>query len=113
MPMPSNEFSLIEDLVNPIPDLSRPIDELHFIANKFECHLLSEEFAAKLDQSNMYPTHRSKFHIPKKTSEDSEPIECIYLCGHSLGLQPKTTRNKANKVFDNWAQMCEFFYYNY
>ena len=31
--------------------------------------------------------------------------ECIYLCGHSLGLQPKNTINHINVVLNNWAKM--------
>lgn len=30
--------------------------------------------------------------------------DCIYLCGQSLGLQPKEARTNVNKVLDNWAK---------
>jgi kynureninase len=31
--------------------------------------------------------------------------ECIYLCGNSLGLQPKTAREYVNRQFDKWEKM--------
>ncbi len=31
--------------------------------------------------------------------------ECIYLCGHSLGLQPKATKTYVDTVLQQWASM--------
>ena len=31
--------------------------------------------------------------------------ECIYLCGHSLGLQPKSAKSYIESVLQQWAQM--------
>ena len=31
--------------------------------------------------------------------------ECIYLCGHSLGLQPKSTKSYIETVLKQWALM--------
>ena len=31
--------------------------------------------------------------------------DCIYLCGNSLGLQPKTAREYVNRQFDKWGKM--------
>jgi kynureninase len=43
---------------------------------------------------------RDRFLIPKtKTGDD-----CIYLCGHSLGLQPKTARSYLEQELRDWAQ---------
>ena len=46
----------------------------------------SEEFAREMDARDPLAHFRERFHIPKVQSGQ----ECIYLCGHSLGLQPKS-----------------------
>jgi kynureninase len=44
---------------------------------------------------------RGRFCIPKtKTGDD-----CIYLCGHSLGLQPKTVSSYLEQELRDWAQL--------
>jgi len=44
---------------------------------------------------------RDRFLIPKtKTGDD-----CIYLCGHSLGLQPKTASAYLEQVLRDWAAL--------
>ena len=43
---------------------------------------------------------RERFLIPKtRTGED-----CIYLCGHSLGLQPKTASEYIEQELSDWAR---------
>jgi kynureninase len=37
--------------------------------------------------------------------ENSGDEEAIYLCGNSLGLQPKASREFINKELDKWAKM--------
>ena len=60
-----------------------------------------EEFAAALDASDPLAHFRDRFHIPKtKTGTD-----CIYLCGHSLGLQPKTARAYLEQELRDWAEL--------
>jgi hypothetical protein len=70
----------------------------------------TEEHALKLDKDDALSSFRSKFCIPsiaalqavssdskdyeaafKKAKESSKEDEAIYLCGNSLGLQPKAT----------------------
>jgi kynureninase len=44
---------------------------------------------------------RDRFCFPKtKSGED-----CIYLCGHSLGLQPKSARSYLEQELRDWAQL--------
>ena len=31
--------------------------------------------------------------------------DCIYLCGNSLGLQPKSARDYVNRQFEKWEKM--------
>jgi len=59
------------------------------------------EFAAAMDASDPLAGFRQRFHIPK--SENGE--DCIYLCGHSLGLQPKTARAYLDQELDDWARL--------
>ena len=44
---------------------------------------------------------RKRFYIPKtRQGEDS-----IYLCGHSLGLQPKTASSYLDQALQDWAEL--------
>jgi kynureninase len=44
---------------------------------------------------------RKRFSFPRAASGD----ECIYLCGHSLGLQPKTASSYLDQELRDWAQL--------
>jgi kynureninase len=60
-----------------------------------------EKFAATLDASDSLAHFRDRFHIPKtKTGE-----EYVYLCGHSLGLQPKTAHAYIGQELQDWARL--------
>ncbi len=56
-------------------------------------------YAKELDSKDELKKFRDKFHIPLQ--ENGE--EHIYLCGNSLGLQPKTTKNYIKQELDDWA----------
>ncbi len=59
-------------------------------------------FAQKLDQQDPLAFMRDAFHIP--TFKDSEQQE-IYLCGNSLGLQPKLTAEYLNDELTKWQKL--------
>src|SRR6202163_2709286 len=62
---------------------------------------MGEEFAAAMDARDPLAQFRDRFLIPKtKTGDD-----CIYLCGHSLGLQPKTVGSYLEQELHDWAQL--------
>ena len=61
----------------------------------------SLEFARQCDQEDPLSEFRNRFHIP--TDSKGEPL--IYLCGNSLGLQPKTTSEYIKKELDDWATL--------
>ncbi|MBT8261770.1 MAG: kynureninase [Bacteroidia bacterium] len=61
----------------------------------------SLEFARRCDTNDPLTDFRNKFHIPK----DAEGNELIYLCGNSLGLQPKSTSEYIRKELDDWAKL--------
>jgi kynureninase len=60
---------------------------------------LGEEFAATMDARDPLASFRHRFCLPKTKSG----AECIYLCGHSLGLQPKTARSYLEQELQDWA----------
>jgi kynureninase len=61
----------------------------------------TKEFAAKLTASDPLASYRKRFHIPKKR----DGSDALYLCGHSLGLQPKTAREYIEQEMKDWEQL--------
>ena len=60
-----------------------------------------ESFALAMDARDPLAHFRDRFCIPKtKTGGD-----CIYLCGHSLGLQPKKASSYLEQELRDWAQL--------
>jgi kynureninase len=62
---------------------------------------LTPATAAELDAHDPLGAYRDKFHIP--TAPDGQ--ECIYLCGNSLGLQPKTVHAAVEQELHDWATL--------
>lgn len=60
----------------------------------------SENFAREMDLKDPMCTFRKRFLFPKVNGKDA-----IYLCGNSLGLQPKTVKSYLEKELNNWAEM--------
>jgi kynureninase len=61
----------------------------------------SASFAAEMDASDPVAAFRERFHIPP--GPDGNPS--VYLCGHSLGLQPKIAREYVEQELDDWATL--------
>lgn len=61
----------------------------------------SLEYAKKQDTEDTLVAFRNKFHIPK----DATGNELIYLCGNSLGLQPKITSEYIKAELADWANL--------
>lgn len=57
------------------------------------------DFALILDAKDELRTYRDTFHIPLQKNGE----EHIYMCGNSLGLQPKRTKEFLNQELDDWA----------
>lgn len=57
-------------------------------------------FAQKLDQADLLQHFRNQFHIPQR---DGKPL--LYLCGNSLGLQPRTARAALDQEFATWQNL--------
>ena len=61
----------------------------------------SASFAAEMDARDPLAAFREQFHIPP--GPDGNPS--IYLCGHSLGLQPKHARAYIEEELEDWAAL--------
>jgi kynureninase len=60
-----------------------------------------ESFARSLDAADPLQHFRAQFHLPLRP--DGRPL--LYFCGHSLGLQPRTTRALVEQELEAWAQL--------
>ncbi|KAK4152858.1 pyridoxal phosphate-dependent transferase [Chaetomidium leptoderma] len=79
----------------------------------------ARERAQALDRDDSLAFTRSEFNIPTKaqiastrlsdsatakaSSDDGATDKCVYLCGNSLGLQPKRTQTRINQYLSTWA----------
>ncbi|NNF34900.1 MAG: kynureninase [Saprospiraceae bacterium] len=59
------------------------------------------EEAERLDREDQLSHFREQFHFPK--GENGEDL--IYLCGNSLGLQPKGAQDKVMKEMRDWKEL--------
>jgi len=59
-----------------------------------------EEFALAMDDRDPLKKFRQCFFFPK-----FEDGDCIYFCGHSLGLQPKTVATYVEQALGDWAKL--------
>ncbi|XP_062904694.1 kynureninase isoform X2 [Mobula hypostoma] len=89
-----------------------PQEILERTASIVGCSITDEKLAVHLDQEDELQHLRDQFHIPKSKDLPSiDPAlinpeeECVYLCGHSLGLQPKKTKGYINEELDIWARI--------
>jgi kynureninase len=57
-------------------------------------------FASQMDARDPLHKFRQRFFIPQHAGQD-----CVYLCGHSLGLQPKSTVEYLQQELADWAQL--------
>lgn len=75
-------------------------------AENIDCN----EFAEYMDASSDFDTlnkFRDEFYFPTINRNDGirkKGEKVIYLCGHSLGLQPKTLSNEIQKELNKWSE---------
>ncbi|HYM35475.1 MAG TPA: kynureninase [Steroidobacteraceae bacterium] len=60
-----------------------------------------QEEAARLDAADPLRGFRDEFYLPY----DANGKPLTYLCGHSLGLQPRSARTYVNEVLDDWQRL--------
>lgn len=58
-------------------------------------------YAQARDTADSLARFRGQFAHPR--GEDGQPL--VYLCGHSLGLQPLSARQLVNEELDDWANL--------
>jgi kynureninase len=59
------------------------------------------EFARATDRRDPLARFRQKFCFPKTRNGE----DCIYLCGHSLGLQPRSAQAYVDQELQDWARL--------
>ena len=59
-----------------------------------------EDFAIAMDERDPLREYRERFFFPKTANADG-----VYLCGHSLGLQPKTAARYIEQELKDWAEL--------
>ncbi len=60
----------------------------------------TEDFAVAMDTRDPLARYREQFYFPKTNGGD----DSIYLCGHSLGLQPVSAKEYLEQELQDWAQ---------
>ncbi len=61
----------------------------------------SLDFARSMDKDDPLSRYRNEFHLPTQT--DGTPF--VYLCGNSLGLQPKSTAKYIQQELTDWQNL--------
>ncbi len=61
---------------------------------RYEQHL---SFAQRMDQQDPLRSYRQQFYFPQHDGQD-----CIYLCGNSLGLQPRSVEPALLAELEHW-----------
>lgn len=59
------------------------------------------DFAKKMDKEDELHPYRSQFHLPMQ--KNGKPY--VYLCGNSLGLQPKSTAAALQQELSDWQNL--------
>jgi len=61
----------------------------------------TKDFAAAMTAADPLVSYRQRFHIPRMPGGG----DSVYLCGHSLGLQPKSAREYVEQELQDWARL--------
>ncbi|CDW51987.1 kynureninase [Trichuris trichiura] len=69
----------------------------------FAKHMDEQDPLKHLRDHFLYPRMRDLDGVDLSAVDESE--EAIYLCGNSLGLQPKNTKHLVERELDKWAKM--------
>ena len=60
---------------------------------------LSLAYAQQMDKEDPIASYRSRYFFPQHNGTD-----CLYFCGNSLGLQPRSTKEAIVNELDHWAK---------
>lgn len=64
-------------------------------------YLYTLEFAEKMDNMDPLKIYRNQFYFPKH----NDGKDAVYLCGNSLGLQPKKAKPYIEEVLNDWKEL--------
>lgn len=86
-----------------------PLKYLTQFSQLFHCELTNEQFAISMDKEDPLSRFRKEFYFPKTDFEDlnattSAEDDVIYLCGNSLGLQPKSAEKFIHEELEEWRK---------
>uniref|UniRef100_A0A8C7XY32 Kynureninase n=1 Tax=Oryzias sinensis TaxID=183150 RepID=A0A8C7XY32_9TELE len=88
-----------------------PREVVRRVSSSLGCSPSSPQVAAYFDENDDLRHLRQHFLMPKVADLPASDLsivdggeECIYLCGNSLGLQPKMTRKYLEEELDKWAR---------
>mmetsp|Transcript_4943 Transcript_4943/g.8817 ORF Transcript_4943/g.8817 Transcript_4943/m.8817 type:complete len:486 (+) Transcript_4943:111-1568(+) len=110
------------DGVGKVPsDIAATLEKLKGSEKTAREVLVSDEFAQAMDEADPLASFRKEFYFPKTSEKErvqsTEPVKqstvlggsnekhTTYLCGNSLGLQPKAAREYLLEEMDNWATL--------
>jgi kynureninase len=87
-------------------ELKSPIVEF---CKKEAIDVLDEKLPNLLDEKDSLKEFRAKFHIPKTGAFNPKhphaDRDAVYLCGNSLGLQPKSTKKYVEQELEVWQKV--------
>src|SRR5271168_1837843 len=61
----------------------------------------TKDFAVSMSARDPLAEYRDRFHIPPAPGGG----DSVYLCGHSLGLQPKSVRSYVEQELQDWEAL--------
>jgi kynureninase len=61
----------------------------------------TREYAQSMDAADPLREFRDQFHMPVQRNG----MSCVYLCGNSLGIQPKLAAEYVNEELEDWANL--------
>ena len=64
-------------------------------------HAADADYAHSMDLADPLRSWRDKFNLP----EQRNGLSAVYLCGNSLGLQPKLARQYVEQELEDWASL--------
>ncbi|CAH8528635.1 unnamed protein product [Schistosoma mattheei] len=105
--------------------MSSSIEELKYLANKYQVDFDSIDFAIKLDEHDSLHSYQSEFYLPDynqvmKTvqsnstehnqhlidkNDENHSKKIIYFCGNSMGLQPRRLNAYLNDILNQWRDL--------
>ena len=65
----------------------------------------TSDWARARDAADPLHAFRKEFLIPPHAGHDSQPVDSVYFCGNSLGLQPRGVRAAVDAEMDYWAEL--------